>query len=202
MLLRARIANVVAAAVTAGSLATITWSVHAQSTTNHPAEMPSMDHGMPSHGQRMPDHKSMTGTMPQGGQQQMGMDASEDTRQLVRLPPPMQAHMLANMRDHLATLNAVLGDVAEDKFDAASKLTEARLGMSSLKLHHAAEMAPYFPQPMQEAGTSMHHAASRLAIVLQDAAVAQSFDSMRKVDAALHEVTSECIACHAAYRVR
>jgi ubiquinone/menaquinone biosynthesis C-methylase UbiE len=40
----------------------------------------------------------------------------------------------------------VLGDVADDKFDAASELTEARLGMSSLKLHHAAEMAPYFPQ--------------------------------------------------------
>jgi hypothetical protein len=110
--------------------------------------------------------------------------------------------MLGNMRDHLATLDAVIGDVAADKFDAASKLLEERLGMSSLPLHHAAEMAPYFPTPMQDAGTSMHHAASRLAIALQNASVAQSFDAMREVNAALHEVTSSCVACHTGYRLR
>jgi len=110
--------------------------------------------------------------------------------------------MLANMRDHLATLNTVIGDIANNKFDSASKLLEERLGMSSLQLHHAAEMAPYFPQPMQDAGTSMHHAASRLAIVLQDASVAQTFDSMREVNAALHDVTSACVGCHTGYRLR
>ena len=110
--------------------------------------------------------------------------------------------MLASMRDHLQTLNTVIGDVADAKFDAASKLLEERLGMSSLPLHHAAEMAPYFPQPMQDAGTNMHHAASRLAIALQNASVTQTFDSMREVDAALHEVTSACVGCHTAYRLR
>ena len=103
-------------------------------------------------------------------------EISDDPRELVSLPAPMQEHMLGNMRDHLATLNTVIGDVADNKFDAASKLLEERLGMSSLSLHHAAEMAPFFPQPMQDAGTGMHHAASRLAIVLQDASVAQTFD--------------------------
>jgi hypothetical protein len=126
----------------------------------------------------------------------------DDPRQLVSLPGPMQEHMLANMRDHLATLDAVIGDVADNKFDAASKLLEERLGMSSLPLHHAAEMAPYFPKPMQDAGTNMHHAASRLAIALQNASVNQSFDAMREVDGALHEVTSSCVACHAGYRLR
>jgi hypothetical protein len=29
---------------------------------------------------------------------------AQDTRELVRLPAPMQEHMLGNMRDHLATL--------------------------------------------------------------------------------------------------
>ena len=42
----------------------------------------------------------------------------------------MQEHMLGNMRDHLATLNEIIGDVAEGKFDAAAKLAEQRLGMS------------------------------------------------------------------------
>ncbi len=127
---------------------------------------------------------------------------SDDARELVSLPVPMREHMLANMRDHLATLDAVIGDVANTNFEAASKLLEERLGMTSLPLHHAAEMAPYFPKPMQDAGTNMHHAASRLAIALQNAAVTQSFGAMREVSATLHEVTSSCVACHTGYRVR
>ncbi len=145
-----------------------------------------------------------------GGMQDHGMQSqmpgapaqSGDSRQLVTLPVPMQEHMLANMRDHLQTLNVVFGDIADNKFDVASKLLEERLGMSSLPLHQAAEMAPFFPQPMQDAGTSMHRAASRLAIALQDASVAQTFESMRAVNSGLHEVTVSCVACHAAYRIR
>jgi hypothetical protein len=127
---------------------------------------------------------------------------TQDTRALVRLPPPMQEHMLANMRDHLATLNEIIGDIADDKFDAAAKVSESRLGMSSLSLHGAAHLAPYLPQPMQDIGTSMHHAASRLVIVLQDASITPTVDAIREVNRALHEVTSACEACHAAYRVR
>ncbi len=44
-------------------------------------------------------------------------DASQaqDARELVRLPEPMQEHMLGNMRDHLAALNEIIGDVADGK---------------------------------------------------------------------------------------
>jgi hypothetical protein len=180
-----------AAAIAAVSVA-ITWRVYAQSTQTGPAAMPPMDHMM---------HQHMQGIAAPGGQPPMS-EKSDDARELVSLPGPMQEHMLANMRDHLTTLNTVIGYIANANFDEASKLLEERLGMSSLSLHHAAEMAPYFPQPMQDAGTSMHHAASRLAIVLQDASVAQTFDSMREVNAALHEVTSACVACHTGYRLR
>src|SRR5690242_18122666 len=94
---------------------------------------------------------------------------SQDARQLVSLPAPMQEHMLANMRDHLATLNEIIGNIADSNFDEAGKLAEQRLGMSSLTFHDAAHMAPFMPKPMQDLGTSMHHAASRLVVVLQDA---------------------------------
>lgn len=146
------------------------------------------------------DHEHRHAPAP-GGQMHMS-GKTEDARELVALPPEMRAHMLANMRDHLATLNTVFGDIGEGKFDAASRLLEERLGMSSLPLHQATEMAPYFPQPMQDAGTGMHRAASRLALALEDASVARTFDSMRHVDTALHEVTSACVACHAGYRIR
>ncbi|MBI1201451.1 MAG: hypothetical protein GC182_02960 [Rhodopseudomonas sp.] len=138
--------------------------------------------------------------LPDRGRAQDG--AAPDNRELVKLPPMMQAHMLGNMRDHLATLNDILGDIAAEKYDAAAKVAEARLGMSSLSLHGAAHLVPYFPKPMQDIGTTMHHAASRLVIVLQDASVAPTAEAMRKINGALHEVTSACEACHAGYRLR
>ncbi len=131
-----------------------------------------------------------------------GISRAEDGREPVRLPEPMQEHMLGNMRDHLATLNEIIGMIADSKLDDAAKLAEQRLGMSSLGLHGAAHMAPFMPKPMQDIGTSMHHAASRLAIVLQDSSVSPSLETMRDVDRALHEVTTACTACHASYRIR
>jgi len=148
--------------------------------------------------------------MPMQHMQQMAPPAggasphasASDGRELVRMPEPMQEHMLGNMRDHLVTLNGMLGEIADGKLDAAAKLAEQRLGMSSLGAHDAAHMAPFMPQPMQELGTSMHHAASRLAITLQNASVAPSLDAMAEVNRGLHEVTAACTGCHAAYRIR
>jgi hypothetical protein len=127
---------------------------------------------------------------------------AEDARELVQLPPPMQEHMLGNMRDHLATLNGIVGTLAEGKFDEAAKLSEQRLGMSSLGFHDAVHLAPFMPKPMQDFGTDMHRAASRLSIVLQNTAVTPTFESMREVNRALYEVTTACAGCHASYRIR
>jgi len=131
-----------------------------------------------------------------------GAARAEDTRELVSLPAPMQAHMLGNMRDHLATLNEIIGDVADGRYDEAARTAESRLGMSSLSAHGANHLAPYFPKPMQDIGTGMHHAASKLVIVLQNASVAPTADAMRDINRALHEITSACAACHAGYRLR
>ena len=179
-----------ATAVVVVSIPVLTRLVHAQSALTGPTTPPS--------GQMMQHMHGMPGP---GAQSPMSAEPA-DQRQLVALPGPMREEMLANMRDHLDTLNTIIGDIADAKFEEASKLLEERLGMSSLPLHHAAEMAPFFPKPMQDAGTELHHAASRLAIALQDASVARTFDSMREVNARLHDVTSTCAGCHAAYRVQ
>ena len=94
----------------------------------------------------------------QTGTGSVGATARQDSRELVRLPEPMQEHMLGNMRDHLATINDIIGDVADNKFNEAAKLAEQRLGMSSLALHDAAHMAPFMPKQMQRLG---HQYASR-----------------------------------------
>ena len=118
-----------------------------------------------------------------------------DARVPVELPPMMQQHMLANMRDHLETLDALLGHLATDELDAAADLAEQRLGMSSLDDHGAAHMAQFMPEGMRAAGTAMHRAASRFA------RVAEEGDRDRAL-VALREVSAACVACHRGYRIR
>ena len=121
--------------------------------------------------------------------------AELDTRQRVKLPPPMQTHMLGNMRDHLATLNEIHSALAARDFDRAAQAAEQHLGVSSLAAHGAEHMAPYMPKAMQAMGTEMHRAATRFALAAQERDLDKSL-------AELAAVTRQCVACHSAYRIR
>ena len=125
--------------------------------------------------------------------------AQEDSRQLVELPDMMRKHMLANMRDHLQTISEIQKLMGKSDWDKAAAMAEAKLGMSSLNAHGAENMAKFMPQGMRETGGKMHKAASRFVFAAQDAAV--DGDSARAMTA-LSEVTAQCVACHAAYRLR
>jgi hypothetical protein len=123
--------------------------------------------------------------------------AAADTREAVRFPAALRTHTLANMRDHLATLQKIQDAMARGAWDEASGLAEHRLGLSSLEAHGAHQVAPYMPPGMQEAGTGMHKAASRFAI---EAANAGATGDPKPAIAALATLTAQCVACHAAYR--
>ena len=120
---------------------------------------------------------------------------AEDTRQLVELPPMMQEHMLSNMRDHLTSLHEILLHLEKGELDQAAEVAETRLGMSSLKLHGASHLAKFMPKGMQQAGTSMHQAASRFALKAQEGEPLAAYRM-------LTEITSACTGCHNAYRIR
>jgi len=122
-----------------------------------------------------------------------------DGRVEVDFPPPLKEHTLANMRDHLTTLLGIQDHLARHEYDQAAALAEQRLGMSSLDLHGAHEVAPYMPKGMQDAGTAMHRSASRFAVSLQEAAIDRD---LSKPLAALADVTRACVACHAGYRLK
>jgi hypothetical protein len=122
-----------------------------------------------------------------------------DTRILVPLPPELTAHMLANMRDHLVALQEIQQELSRGETDKAAKIAEHRLGMTSLTLHGAHEVAKFMPVGMQEAGSRMHSAASKFAVVAQDAGVT---GDIKPAIAALAAVTAQCNACHAGYRVK
>lgn len=122
-----------------------------------------------------------------------------DTRELVKFPPELAEHTLANMRDHLFALQEISEALGRGETGKAAKIAEERLGMTSLKLHGAHEVAKYMPQGMQDAGSGMHRAASRFAIEAQNAGVTGDF---KPALGALGEVMSGCVGCHAGYRLR
>jgi len=121
-----------------------------------------------------------------------------DTRPLVQMPPPMQEHMLANMRDHLVAMGEIQAALAAGKYDQAADIAENHIGMSSLEAHQASHMAPYMPKPMQELGMTMHRTASRFARIAQETAVD---NNLPRALGALADLTQKCAACHASYRV-
>ncbi|MCK1453642.1 hypothetical protein IVB36_22890 [Bradyrhizobium sp. 35] len=125
--------------------------------------------------------------------------SAADTREFVKFPSELVEHTMANMRDHLLTLQQINEALAAGEPEKAGKIAEKRLGMSSLRLHGAAEVAKYMPQGMQDAGTSMHKAASRFAIEAQNVGVT---GEMKPALGALGEVMNACVGCHASYRLR
>lgn len=126
---------------------------------------------------------------------------AEDEREMVPFPDMMRQHMLSNMRGHLRTLEAINEALADGQADKAAEIAEANLGMSSLELHGAAQIAKFMPPPMQTMGTELHHASSRFVIAVQNADTEQTFKSQQEIFAALGEVMAACNACHSAYRV-
>lgn len=123
------------------------------------------------------------------------MSATEDTRQLVKLPDMMQTHMLSNMRDHLSAINDILQYMNEGELDKAADVAEKRLGMSSLESHGASHLGKFMPEGMAKAGTSMHKAASRFALKAQEGEILPAYKL-------LPEITSSCVACHASYKIK
>jgi hypothetical protein len=128
-----------------------------------------------------------------------GHQMPADSREEVIFPPMMKAHILSNMRDHLAALQEIQAHMGNGKTDAAAKIAETRLGMSSLQNHGAYESAKFMPKGMQEIGTNMHRAASRFATAVTDSGVT---NDLRPALTALSELTAQCVGCHAGYKIK
>jgi hypothetical protein len=129
----------------------------------------------------------------------MSAPSAPDARQFVKFPAALLEETLANMRDHLQTLQDIQLHLGMGHTDIAAKIAESRLGMSSLGLHGAAEVSKYMPQGMQDAGTAMHRAASRFAVTAQDAGAT---GDLKPVFAGLAEIMAQCVGCHAGYRLK
>jgi hypothetical protein len=124
---------------------------------------------------------------------------NDDSRILVQFPAELTQHTLANMRDHLLALQEIQEALAAKQEVKAARVAEERLGMTSLQLHGAHEVAKYMPQGMQDIGSEMHRSASWFAIEAQNAGVT---GDLRPALTALSKVTGQCVGCHAGYRLK
>jgi len=109
-----------------------------------------------------------------------------DTRQLVTFPTTLRQHTLANMRNHLLALQEIQAALSQQQYDIAANVAEERLGLSSLGLHGAHEVAKYMPIAMQDNGAAMHKSASRFVIASHNAAAT---GDVKPALAALAEIT-------------
>jgi len=70
--------------------------------------------------------------------------AEGDARTIISLSEPMRQHMLANMRDHLRSLQEITAALSTGAYDKAADIAESRLGLTSLDAHGAAHLGPTF----------------------------------------------------------
>ena len=137
--------------------------------------------------------------MQQMGHGPAAAEPGTDAREFVRFPDALRQRTLANMRDHLLSLQEIQEALARGREDLAARIAEQRLGMSSLGLHEAHEVAKFMPEGMQAAGTEMHRSASRFAIEAQTAGVT---GDLKPALEALSKVTTACVSCHAGFRLQ
>lgn len=141
----------------------------------------------------------------------------DDARQAVSFPPMMRTHLLSNMRDHLGALSEILSAMASADYTEAALVANTRLGLGSpaaagceyepaspanaspvVAARMEEMMFRHMPADMRSIGLAMHQAASSFG---KEARKAAKSGDATPAYRALADVTRQCVACHAAYRL-
>ncbi|WP_449370686.1 hypothetical protein [Thiomonas sp.] len=149
-----------------------------------------MPHDMAQHGMTLPRPAPASAAKPAA--------TSAGGRTWVHFPAAAKRATLAQMRGHLQALGEIQTALSKSEFELAAHLAENKLGVSSMH-GEMFDSARYMPAGMREMGYAMHQSASQFALVAQDASVT---GDVRPALAALARVTQNCVACHAAYKLK
>lgn len=148
-----------------------------------------MQHGMAPHSMHPPGSAPTTSK---------ASASKTPPRIAVHFPPAAKRATLREMRAHLQALGEIQTALSRSEFELAARLAENKLGVSSMH-GDMYDSARFMPKDMREMGYAMHQSASRFALVAQDASVT---GDVRPALAALATVTQNCVACHAAYKLK
>lgn len=113
-----------------------------------------------------------------------------DTRTSLGLPAKMKQHQLSNMRSHVEAIKSIVGLMAENKFEDASKIAHTKLGLTP----EMKEMCDMFDnEKFKTLGFAFHRSGDDLGDALQTKDVNASLR-------ALNKTMEYCVECHATYR--
>lgn len=113
-----------------------------------------------------------------------------DTRTSLGVSPEMKQHQLSNMRSHVEAVKSIVGLMAENKFEDASAIAHAKLGLTP----EMQEMCGMFNnEKFEKLGLAFHKSGDDLGNVLQTKDVNASLRALSKT-------MQYCVECHATFR--
>ncbi len=113
-----------------------------------------------------------------------------DTRTSLGVTGAMKQHQLSNMRSHVEAVKDIVGLIAENKFEEASKIAHTKLGLTP---DMQAMCGMFNNENFAKLGFAFHKSGDDLGDVLQTKDVNASLR-------ALNRTMQYCVECHATYR--
>lgn len=113
-----------------------------------------------------------------------------DTRISLGLSAEMKQHQLSNMREHTKAVGSIIGLMAENKFEDASKIAHAKLGLTP-EMQKMCSMLNN--EKFMALGMAFHKSGDELGDALHTKDVNASLR-------ALNKTMQYCVECHATYR--
>ena len=113
-----------------------------------------------------------------------------DTRISLGLTAQMKQHQLSNMREHMEAVKSIVGLISENKFEEASKIAHAKLGLTP---DMQAMCNMFDNQNFKAMGIAFHKSGDDLGAALKTKDVNASLR-------ALNKTMQYCVECHATYR--
>ncbi len=113
-----------------------------------------------------------------------------DMRTSLGVAGPMKQHQLSNMRSHVEAIKSIVGLMAEQKFDEASQIAHAKLGLTP---EMQAMCGMFGNDDFKKLGFAFHKSGDDLGDALKTKDVNASLR-------ALNNTMQYCVECHATYR--
>jgi hypothetical protein len=118
------------------------------------------------------------------------MHSTQDERISLGLSPTMKQHQLANMRNHVETVQSIIGLLSEGAFDKASQIAYSKLGLTK----EMEKMCDSFEnENFKSLGLAFHKSGDALGYTLKTKDITKSLG-------ALHTTMTYCVQCHATFR--
>ncbi len=119
--------------------------------------------------------------------------APVEARFNLRLTPAEQSQFLAEMRVMLGSVQGIVQGIAESDREAIAKF--ARISGNRMARATPAAVRARLPPAFQELGGPTH-------LMFEELALRAETDDMDQLTVLLARTLNQCMACHAAYRVR